>query len=332
MRWQAAMAIWLSMFTYPAAQLAVRAEPADREPATGLDVQVDAWWVAPRNTDLEYALVGVGDLAGGGDLRGLRQSRSSEPVFNIGWRLASAPSTRLGMRFWEYEDNARSATGVIPQQIGPILASPTFLVFPSFFGFFTADSAEATSRLKATLVEGGIDWTHGLGDDGRLRLEAGVRLFRYERETHVTYVEAQAQLKELVVDELTDTQAIGPRAAVSYDHSFGRFEMGMLLGVGLAFGDLETTNLQTFTVDDEPEGRSRITDPGTTRSFLQLDGELRFGVLLARGWSLRGAYAFQHWSNVERRQRFVAAGTATSVPVDQDVDFEGLRLGVRYEF
>ncbi len=299
---------------------------------SGLVVEAEGWWVAPRNSDLDYAFAGVGSLASGGEIQTLRQDRTAVLAVYAGWRLSSSPSTRLGMRIWEYDDSSQAATGVQPQEIGPLLASPTLLASFNFFGFLTADSASASSRLRATLVDGGAQWRHELSHGGVLRFDAGVRLFRFERTTQVSYREEGGQLKELFINDRTDTQGIGPRAAVAYDHRFGRVHVGALVGLALPVGELETFNRQEFLVDGALDIATEATQPGTTRAFLQFEGELRLTVALGGGWRARAAYAFQQWSGIQRSHRFLNAGTATTVPIESDVVFEGLLLGVGYGF
>ena len=299
---------------------------------SGLVVEAEAWWLVPRNADLDYAFTGVGTLASGGEIQTLQQDRVAVPVFYVGWRLSTSPSTRLGVRIWEYDDRSQAETGVQPQEIGPLLASPTLLASFNFFGFLTADSASASSRLRATLVDGGAEWRHNLNHGGVLRIETGVRLFQFERTTQVNYRKEDSQVKELFINARTDTRGIGPRAAVAYDHRFGRVDIGALFGLALPVGDLEAFNRQEFIVDGALDIATEATQPETTRAFLQFDGELRFTVALGRGWSARAAYAFRYWSGIERSQRFINAGTASTVPIEGDVVFEGLLLGIGYAF
>ena len=306
--------------------------PADGPDDRNLVIEVGAWWLAPRNADIDYAFAGVGSLASGGEVRTLGHDRVAVPVLYAGWNLSTSRPTRLGMRFWEYDDRSEAATGVEPQEIGPLLASPTLLASFNFFGFLTADSATADSRLRATLVEGGAQWRHDLSDRGTLRFDAGVRLFRFRRAAQILYREEESQIKELFINQSTESRGIGPRAAVAYAHRFGRAEVGALFGLALMTGELEASSREEFIVDGSLDIATAVNQPGSTQAFLQLDGELRCTIALGRGWSVAAAYAFQQWSDVERSYRFVAAGTATAVPIDGDAVFEGLSLAIRGEF
>jgi len=293
----------------------------------GLIVLLEAWSMAPLNTNLDYAFTDVGSLTGGGEIATLEHDREWIPRFYAGWRLSSSKGTQLGMSFWEY-DNTVSGGVEDPGNIGPLLGSPGFFII--FIGADPRmDSATAESRLRATQVDGGARWTHRLGESGTFGFDAEVRFFRYERSSVVTYVDSMGNLLNVV--NSTDASGIGPRVGVSYHHSFGkRFVVGGQFGVAAPIGELETRTLQQFPSES---AATESVDPGTTRAFLQLDAEIRFEARLVGGLSLTASYGFQQWSGVERSQRFVdVLGLASTVPVEEDAVFEGALLGLRYDF
>jgi len=308
----------------PALAAPAAASARDNE---GLVVLLEAWSMAPRNTNLDYAFTDVGSLTGGGVIATLEHDREWVPRFYAGWRLSSAKGTQLGMSFWEY-DNTVSGGVEDPGNVGPLLGSPGFFIL--LIGADTRmDAAIAESRLRATQVDGGARWIHRVGDAGSFGFDTEIRFFRYERSSVVTYVDSVGNLLNVV--SATDASGVGPRVGISYHHSFGkRFAFGGQFGVAAPIGELETRTLQQFP----SENASTLSiDPGTTRVFLQLDAEIQFEARLVGGLSATASYGFQQWSGVERSQRFIdVLGLASTVPVEGDAIFEGFLLGLRYDF
>ena len=330
------LAAWCAAILLVVGGVSLAAETPPGDDDQGLVLQVDYWALSPRNADTDYAFEGVGALASGGRIRSVSPDQSPAIVMRAEWRLATARPTRLGVCFWEYDDRFQSTTGEQTQDIGAILASPTLLASFNFFGFSPVDSASASSRIRAVSMDAGAAWEHELGGGGVLRFEAGARLFRLERELHVVYFEDSGGEKTLFINESMDAKGIGPRAAVAYDHAFRRIRLGGLFGMALPIGEHDAFSRQEFFLDSGAGSSLDIAtewvQPETTRATLQLEAEFRFRVVIHGGWSATATYGFQHWSAVARSQRFVAGGTATAVPIEEDLIFEGLALGIRYEF
>ena len=303
----------------------------------GLRILLEAWSLTPRNADLDYAFTDVGSLSGGGELATLTHGRELTPRFYAGWRLGSSKSTQLGMTFWEYDGEASAFTGVDPSNIGPLLAAPVFVTptpaNPIALGL-QVDSASAGSRVRATVVDGGARWSHALGERGRLDFDVEVRFFRYERERQVSYRRESGQVRELFINDASDTSGLGPRVGVGYTHAFGgRFAVGGQFGLALPIGEFEGTTRQEFLVDGVFIGAVRGDEPGVRQAFLQIEAEIRIEVRIWNGLSATGAYGFQQWSGVERSLRFVdAPSQATAVAIEEDALFEGALLGIRYAF
>jgi len=299
----------------------------DRPDDGGLVIGIESWWTSPQNIDVDYAFVDEGgSLSGGGEVQSLTHDRAAVPVFHVGWRLASAPGTELGARLWQYDESAASATGEFPMSIGALLASPDFKISK-------VDSATAETDLRATLVEFGATWSHDLGGGGTLGIFAGARLFRFEESTRIAYRREFLQLEEEFIEDTTDANGIGPSAAVSYLHRFGRYGVGASFGIALPIGEIESRTQDQLLVDGAFTNATLVDRPASSRVFTQLDLDLRFTANLGRGWVLTAAYALRHWSGVREGLRFVDdVGQSTTVPVEEDAVFEGPLLGVGYRF
>ncbi|MHC4410441.1 MAG: hypothetical protein ACYS0F_15740, partial [Planctomycetota bacterium] len=275
----------------------------------------------------DYAFTDIGSLTGGGDVTSVSHATLVAPRFYAGWRFGESGTTQLGMTFWEYDDSATGSTGTDPSNIGPLLASPAFLVFSQ------VDSADAESRLRATLVDGGARWRHGLGERGSFRFDVELRFFRYERQSQVFYSRDSGQLRELFINSTSDARGVGPRLAASYRHQFGRVGVGGQFGVAVPVGDLESEERQELLIDGSFNSAVQASEAGTRRAFLQIEGEIGVDVRLAGGWAVTFSYAFQQWSGIERRHRFIdVAAQSTTVVVERDAVFEGFLFGIRYGF
>jgi len=296
-------------------------------------VRLGSWWLVPRNIDLDYAFVlpqGGTAVSGGGELQSLSHSRSTAPVIQVGWRSGSA-GREVGARFWEYEGSAGSSSGELPLGVGTLLSSPDF-------GLAVVDSANADFELRATLVDAGVTWDHDLRNGGSLGVFAGIRLFRFEEQTSVTYRRQFGVISEERIDDKTDASGIGPRVAVSYEHRWGR-RLRLGVGVGVAFpvgeleGETQDTLSEGFAEPLAPQLRTVVLRPGSRQVFTHFDLALRFEAELGAGLTASVAYALQQWSGVRQTLRFIDnVGQSTAVPVEQDVIFEGPLIELRYTF
>ncbi len=295
--------------------------------AGGFEVQVEAWWVAPQNADLDYAFFDDGgDLLSGGEVRTQSWDRSSVPAFRFGWQFAGNGAPSFGVRLWEFDEETAAATGDHPGEIGPLLMSPGFQID-------SVDSAEAASRLRALAVDADFLWRLHPLDRVGLEISAGLRLFRYEQSVRVRYLRADG-IRDTII-ERTDARGLGPvaRAALSYDIS-RRVMIRGGVGVAMAVGEIESRTNETCEecLSGQTVG-AQVLRPATSRTFLQWSGELGVEWALPSGWSVSAGYALQHWSGVASRDRFVdVLSTNTSVREERDAVFEGFLLGAKVRF
>ena len=295
--------------------------------AGGFELEVEAWWVAPQNADIDYAFFDDGgDLLSGGEVRTLSWDRSSVPTFRFGWQFAGSGAPSFGVRLWEFDEETSAATGNHPGEIGPLLMSPGFQID-------SMDSAEGASRIRALAVDADIRWRLHTRDRLGLEISAGLRLFRYEQSVRVRYLRADG-IRDTIV-ESADARGLGPvaRAALSYDLS-RRVSIRGGAGVAMAVGEIESRTNETCEacLSGQTVG-AQILRPGSSRTFLQWSGDLGVEWALPGGWSVSASYAFQHWSGVASRDRFVdVLSTNTAVREERDVAFEGFLLGAKVRF
>ena len=303
-----------------------------------LVVQFDSWSVSPEDTELDFAVVEPPD----GALQTLEAGRSQTPRFYAGWRFGSTSGPEVGMSVWEYDDGDTQIVPPMPDMIGTLLASPAVPIEE------IVDSADASGDLRATCVDLDVRWRHGLGESSRLVLRAGVRLFRLEGRSVVTYLDQEMDFFGATLDfaefvnTTGDTSGVGPRLGVELEHEFSkRFSLNAGLGGSLPIGDIEGLTTETVTVDDDgPRGQNPglagvnvVERPETSESFLQLDAALRFEAKLGRGWTALVGYAFEHWEEVQLQPRLVDGPGGTELVLEEnDVDFHGASLGIRLEF
>jgi len=307
----------------------------------GLVVHVRSWSVAPRNADINYAFVDEsGQLAGGGLVQRLDYDRERVQVIYAGWRLPTSPTTELGMRFWEYDEDAAAFVGDLAEgSVGSLLSSPEFKVID-------VDSAGIQSRLQATLVDGGANWTHQVGETGALSFGAGLRLFRFEQAMQVAYRKHQEtffgeESTEEFINAKSKADGLGPYLSIGYRQRFGRrFEVGAGFGLAVPVGDLEFRTMdEFFSVRDTFAGRveefkATVADePATRTAFLQFDLDIELGVRFGDGWRATLGYAVAYWSDMPAGLRFIDdVSENTAVPSQTEAVFEGAHIGIGYQF
>ena len=303
-----------------------------------LVVQFDFWSLSPDDTELDFAVV----EPPGGATQALEYDGSQTPRFYAGWRFGSVSGPEVGMSVWEYDDGDARVVPPMPDMIGTLLASPMMPIEE------IVDSANASGDLRATAVDLDVRWRHGLGESSRLVLRAGVRLFRFEGRSVVTYLDQEIDFFGATLDfaefvnTTGDTSGVGPRVGIELEHAFSkRFSLGAGVGASLPIGDIEGLTTETVTVDDDgPRGQNPslagvnvVERPATSESFLQLDAALRFEAELGRGWTALVGYAFEHWEGVQLKPRLVAGQAGAELVLEYtDVGFHGASLGIRLEY
>lgn len=303
-------------------------EPANAE--SGALVELEWWWVTPRNGDLGYAFIDdAGNLSGGGRLVSLEHELAGIARFYAGWQTSVRGAPRIGASFHGYHETSRSGTGSFPDQVGALLASPDFAI-----GRSLVDSATAESELQTIVVDATIAWSRER-PHSRLNLAAGLRMFSFEQRSVVTYdAEDFGQALREIVNAKTEASGLGPFVGVGFEYAFNRrVSLGARVAIALPIGDAAQLTTDTAFIDGIFDRATVVDAPGARRVFTQLDVDLEVRVRLPRGWGLRGAYAFQEWFGIRSGQRFVdALSQNTTVEIRQDVVFEGLLLGASYRF
>ncbi len=317
------------------APLAAQDQQEQRD-ASGLIIQVDAWWVSPRNTGLDYAFILPGSNVPGGQLQTMTYERATIPVIEIGWRFNAPGSLEVAARLWEFSETASASVAAANQGIGALLANPNFSIGQSF-----VDSATASGELRSIAADLGVKWTHEVGNSGELTVFGGFRVFRFEESFDVGYRrDLGGQVDAEFINSTSDAKGLGLSTTVGYRQKLGkRFGLGIGLGFAVPVGDQELQVSDVAGTCTTPECET-ITNPmasevqvDETRAFLQLGGKFGFQAQLSRGWSVHLSYDVEYWGDVRRSQRFVDVRSRnTAVEGSQDVVWEGWRVGFRYSF
>lgn len=306
------------------------AEPPSREEARVV-LEIEGWWGAPRNLSLDYAFIASsGGLSGGGEVQTLEPGRRTEPRLRAAWQPGFEGAPRIGAAFWSTRLEERDGTGRRPGGVGALLASPDFAI-----GRSLVDEASASARVTATLVDAGLWWEIDGSGKGRLTLSAGVRLFRFDEEADVVYTVGSGggALTEVIVAS-SRARGVGPWAAAGFDYLLGRrLRFGAELGVAFPQGDLRSTVSDTPLSGGVPGPSSLSIRPGDRRSFSQVEGSVRVQVALTERLALAAAFRAMSWPGVAASDRFLDDVSQNSALTTQtDASFEGLTLGVTYEF
>ena len=312
---------------------AAEPDPAPQELPARLVVQLEGWSASPRNVEVDYAYIDPSrSLSGGGSLMTVTHGRDGLPKFSVGYRLPGRDAPLLAVHAWRQEKTGFSETGTQPGSIGALLASPDFAIGRSF-----VDAATAKSRVGGTLVDLDVSWGHAAASRAQLVLSTGVRLFRFEQDTTVGYAAADppsGDALEEFVDSDVDARGFGPKASATFSRPIApRTSIEGSIGVAVPVGTIRATATDTALRNGSFVLAAVVDRPGTRRAFLQLDGEVRVRVELVRGLSATAAYSFSYWSGVALEQRFVdVVSQNTTLRGERSVVYEGLSLGLRYEF
>ena len=327
------MAVGIALALASTLPVAARQEGESPKPpaASRILVQVEQWWASPRNLDLDYAFVNrTGTLSGGGEIFTLSEGPRAEPRFRLAWRASDDARTTAGATLWEFDGSASSSTGRHPSMVGALLASPDFAI-----GRSLVDFARARWRVRGTLVDADLSWTHDIGARALLNAAVGVRLFRFEHETGVIYGSdsSGSELREFI-NVTTDASGIGPRSEVFLGYRAGRrVVVGGHLGLALPVGRLKGEASDQAFVDGNFDRATVSNRPGTRRAFVQLDGGLSVEVRIASRVAASVSYLYMQWPRVTSTERFVDdVSQNTAFPVERDVVFEGLSVAISCEF
>ncbi len=306
-------------------------ESAAGERGGGMVVELLGWWATAGSLDTDYAYVDpTGSLSGGGEVQSLSYERKAVARVRAGWRLGEGGPV-VSASFLEHEVVGHAETGLQPGRVGALLASPDFAI-----GRSLADSATDDSRARGTQVDVDLAWEAAAGHRARVELAAGLRLFRFERTTTVTYEATDFSGSDLleIVRTSSDARGIGPKAAATFGYEVTRRVLfSAQLGLALPVGDIEAEGTDSAFVDGSFDRATEVTRRGTRRAFLQLDGDIGVEGGIARGLSASLSYRFSYWSGVAKGQRFVDdVSQNTTLPGEENVSIEGFALGLRYEF
>ncbi len=298
------------------------------EPAPGLELVLDGWWMAPRGAERDYAFVAPeGGLSGGGEIRALVPERDLVPALRAGWRFPGPGAPQLRLTAWEQETRAAAATGLNPRAVGALLASPDFAI-----GRSLVDEAAAQSSLRATLVQLEAVWTVAPAAGLAFEAAAGVRAFRFEESYTVRYAaNLSGVAAEEIVTSVSDARGLGPCTALGARYGRGAWSLSAGFAAAFAVGDLEGSALDTALLDGTFDRATAVLRPATRTGFVQLGGQVGGSVRLAPRWTLEASYRFEWWPQVRREARFVDdVSQNTAVETGRAVVFEGLALGVRF--
>jgi hypothetical protein len=317
------------------------AGPAAQAPAKAQEgaviLQVEEWFVTPRNVDLDYAFIDTsGSLSGGGDIVTIAPSGKTVPRLRTAWRLPGESEASFGGSFWEIDAKGTSETGRHPSMVGALLASPDFAI-----GRSLVDSAEARTRIRATSIDADISWELERGGRAKLGFAAGLRFFRYEENRAITYAAERfgEPLREFI-NSATDASGIGPRGGLSFGYRIGRRVVAEAdLGLALAVGDLEGEATDAAFRDLDGDGtvdfdRATVVHRnGTRKAFSQFDGAVRLEVRIGERITAFTSYQYSEWRQVSVTQRFVDDLSQNStLPIEGNAVFEGLAVGIRCWF
>ena len=308
--------------------------PRSEEPR--IVVQVRGWWAQLRNSALDYAFVSQDSGALGGEVRSLEFDREAALRIYAGWRFPSPGAPLLGAEFWTLETESSDSTGLRTRQIGALLSVPQS-AFAISRGF--ADSAVGRSKIAATQIDLGLTWTPELGERFGLSVTSGIRAFRYEESSIVTYscqcpiLGGTASIEEVVVLQ-TDRQGIGPRGQVAFHYRFARrFRTGVRVGLAFPVGDLESFQSNTEFIEGVADDSFVVDRRGTRQVSRHLELGMDLEARLWKGLTLSVGYDFQEWSDVRMLQRMVnPLGGSGTISEEASVVFEGPYLELRYEF
>jgi len=323
--------------------LGLAGAPALAGPADGaLTVGLEFWIAAPRDNELDFAFINSGTGIGG-DLLTLSGRRDAAPRLRAGWRFGSAHRAEARLTIQEYDAAAHQAVAPLAaDEIGALLTSPGLPIQPN------VDAVAAMVRTRAARVDLELRWRLEQGPDTRLEWFAGVRALRYEGRSVVTYTDEEidffgSQLDtSAFVNSEDDTRGFGPHIGLDVTRRMaGRMWFGAAATVALPAGKIEALTTETVLVDDDgPGGQAPdlagvtvVRRPGTRRSFPQLEAELRLEARLGRGWTAAAILRVERWSGIGLRPRLADAQNVNLALFDEvDVAFEGIALGVGYEF
>jgi len=318
----------LLLLAVPSVATAGGAGNEERSP--GLVVEARAWWMAPKNVDIDYAFVDdSGSLSGGGEIRTLSYDRETLPRFYVGWALDRPGVPTIGVGFWQHETSASADTGDLPLQVGALLASPDFAI-----GRSLVDSASARSRIRATRLDFGLTFSLAPGERVSIQAVAGIRVFRYEEDSTFTYrTDRSGLMLEEILTATADANGTGPLGSARFAYRFGRVAIGLGLALAVPVGDLESESSDSAFVDGGFDRASVVDRPSARKAFVHLGGDLSVDVDLPRGWSINVAYAFEQWAATRATLRFIDDVSQNSAVAEEgDTVFEGVLLGVRHRF
>ena len=317
-----------------AAALLLPVPPSTAASESGILVEIEAWSSTPQAIDTDYAFIDdSSSLSGGGTVQTLDYGDEVRPRLRAGWRFAGASDPVLGMTVWEHTAQGQAATAELPGQVGPLLASPDFqsggFGYPNF-----VDSATANGRLQATVADVDFSWAPVNDGSARVRVGAGVRYFRFERELNVVYrAQSGGEYVELVKAG-SESRGVGPRLDVAFGYRFGgRMAFVGGLGAAMVVGEVDGTALDQLFLDDSFLVATSVERAGTSEVFPQLQAQVRLEVDLVGELAASIGYRLEYWDGVATDLRFVdVVGQNAALPVESDVVYEGWTLGLRYEF
>lgn len=308
-----------------------RASEAAPPPDRRVTVEIEAWSAALRGQGLDFAYVDdTGGLSGGGRVVTLDAERDLLPRVAIAYRFGGAS---IGARFWESAAGGQKSTGLVPQRVGALLASPDFAISRSL-----VDSASGSVRSRLTVADVGVGWERPV-DRATLAFEAGLRFFRFEQDTTIVYDADNfgSPLEEILVQS-SDTRGIGPRAALTFGYRFGE-RVRVSGGLGAAYIAATTSSLATDSSFLDNGGqleldRSTVVDrPSSHVGIPTLDLDMAIDIRVAPVLSVFAAYRATYAAEVVTWQRFVDdLSQNSSVMITGDATVEGVALGLRFEY
>ncbi len=276
----------------------------------------------PRVSNLDFRL--ATNSSGGEGVR-LEFDRGGEARYQIGWLLPGRKGS-VGITYWEYAESASTS-----RLEGATVFTPTSFLLPDIDRAGVASVAEVLARA----VDIGYARDFKADEKFRAAWSLGLRYFRYEHRMAALYAVLGGGPGDLAGEEVEST-GVGPRVGASFQYWFTRrWSLSGSAALATLFGasdhsNVSITNVAQTDTCPSPMPPCRETtfneSRGESRTYDQIDLDLRVGFLAWRQLEVTGGYRVSHWHDARTRQGFDG-----SFEVER-VTFDGPYLSVGYRF
>lgn len=266
-----------------------------------------------RVSNLDFRL--ASNTAGGKGVR-LEFDRGGEAVYQVGWLLPGRRGS-VAITYWEYGE-----TETAHEELGTASFAPS--------GFLDAVANRGQVDAGAIVLARSVDIGYGRDFRSSERFRAswslGLRYARYEHRLEAEYLDTGGALNDRALEEV-ESAGVGPRVGASFEYGFNRRWL-LAGGVGFAtlFGSTDHSNVSTTAIGTPSVATAFNEERGRSRTFDQVDLDLRVLFLAWRSLQVSGGYRVSHWYDARTRERFDGAFEV------ERVTFDGPYLNVGYRF